>query len=244
MTHRIFLHGVPDTPTIWQPLIDRLGEPVSVPCLPGFCAPAPDGFGCSKDEYVQWLAQLLESRCEQDGPVDLVGHDWGALFTLRAASLRPELIRSWAICGAAIDPSYRGHLIARIWNTPMLGEIAMALSGKPVIESSFRRGGLPAGLARQEASAWTPHMRSAILRLYRSANGLRFEGDWVDRLDRLPKRGLVVWGALDPYVPLSVAERFAARHASKLHIEADAGHWQIVERAETVAEALLAHWRD
>ncbi|MCS3729426.1 alpha/beta fold hydrolase [Bradyrhizobium betae] len=243
MSNRILLHGVPNTPAIWRPLIDRLGEPVTAPCLPGFCGPAPHGFDCTKDAYAQWLIRLLESRYESDGPVDLVGHDWGALLALRAASLRPDLIRSWAICGAAIDPVYRGHVVARLWNTPGLGELVMAISSTTAMERSFRRGGLPAELARQEASAWSPQMRRAILALYRSADGLRFEGDWIDRLRDLPDRGLVVWGANDPYVSVAVAERFAQRHACKLRIEADAGHWQIVERAPAIAEVLVAHWR-
>lgn len=243
MSHPVFVHGVPNTPAIWQPLIDRLGEPVTAPCLPGFCGPAPDGFGGTKDAYAQWLVRLLESRYESGGPVDLVGHDWGALLTLRAASLRPDLIRSWTICGAAIDPAYRGHLIARLWNMPGVGELVMAISSRTAMERGFRSGGLPAELARQEASAWSPPMRRAILALYRSANGLRFAGDWIDRLRDLPGRGLVVWGSHDPYVSVAVAERFAQRHACKLHTEADAGHWQIVERAPAIAEVLLTHWR-
>lgn len=242
MSNRIFVHGVPNTPAIWQALIDILGEPVTAPCLPGFCGPVPDGFSSTKDANAQWLVQLLESRYESDGPVDLVGHDWGALLTLRAASLRPDLIRSWTVCGAVIDPAYRGHLIARLWNTPVLGELVMAVSSKTAMELGFRSGGLPPELAQHEASAWSPQMRRAILALYRSANGLRFDGDWVDRLHHLPNRGLIVWGGNDPYVSVSVAERFAQRHACKLHIEADAGHWQIVERAQAIAKVLLTHW--
>jgi pimeloyl-ACP methyl ester carboxylesterase len=86
-------------------------------------------------------------------------------------------------------------------------------------------------------------MRQSILALYWSANALRFDGDWVDRLRTLPKRGLFVWGAKDPYVPLSVACRFAKRHAAELHIERYAGHWAIVERAQEISKVLLAHWQ-
>ena len=243
MSNRIFLHGVPNTPAIWQPLIDQLGQPVTTPCLPNFCGPALDGFDCTKDAYAQWLVGFLESRYNSEGPIDLVGHDWGALLTLRAASLRPDLIRSWTICGAAIDPAYRGHLLARLWNTPVVGEVIMAMPSRSTMERGFRRGGVPAELAQHEASAWSPLMRRAILALYRSANGLRFAGDWVDRLRNLPKRGLVVWGGRDPYVSVSIAERFAEKQRCKVHIEADAGHWQIVEKAETIAGVLLTHWR-
>lgn len=244
MSNRVFIHGVPNTPEIWRPVIDGLGETVSAPCLPGFCEPAPRDFDCSKDAYAQWLVRLLEDRFASSGPVDLVGHDWGALLTLRAASLRPDLIRSWTICGAAIDPAYRGHLVARLWNAPLLGELVMAVTTRTALERSYGKSGLPPELARHEAASFSPHMRRAILALYRSANGLRFAGDWVDRLAHLPERGLVISGGKDPYVARSVLERFAERHGCRLHVEADAGHWQIVERAAAISTALRAHWRD
>jgi len=242
MSNRVFLHGVPDTPEIWNALIEALGEDVLTPCLPGFCAPCPQGFGCTKDDYAEWLIRLLEERYAKSGPSDILGHDWGALLTLRAASLRPDLIKSWAISGAAIDPDYSGHPVARIWNAPLAGELAMALSPRKLVEMGFRRNGFPRNLAEQEASAWRPHMRQSILALYRSANALRFEGDWVERLNNLPKQGLLIWGAKDPYMPVSVAQRFAEKHQAELYVEHDAGHWAIVERPQTISEVLKRHW--
>ncbi|MGJ4930203.1 alpha/beta fold hydrolase [Bradyrhizobium sp. HKCCYLS2038] len=242
MTNRIFLHGVPDTPAIWDPLIAALGETVALPCLPGFCGRAPDGFACTKDAYADWLVTLMEAQHAAFGPLDLVGHDWGALLVLRAASLRPELVRSWAVAGAALDADYRGHRIARIWNTPILGEIFMALSSQRAMARMFRQSGLPADLAAREAAAWQAPMRRAILALYRSADGLRFGGDWIAGLAQLPRRGLVISGTQDPFVPLATLSRFAQAYGALLHVEQDAGHWSIVERPQSIAAALRAHW--
>jgi len=222
--------------------MEALGEDVLTPCLPGFCTPPPEGFRCTKDEYADWLVRLLEIRCAKFGPIDIFGHDWGALLTLRAASLRPDLIKSWAISGATLDPNYRGHLVAHLWNAPLAGEIAMALSPKIIMEMTFRLSGLPRGIAEQEASAWRPHMRQSVLALYRSANALRFDGDWVERLKNLPKHGLLIWGAKDPYMSLSVARRFAEKHRTELHVEQGAGHWAIVERPQAISEVLSRHW--
>ncbi|MGJ5130316.1 MULTISPECIES: alpha/beta fold hydrolase [unclassified Bradyrhizobium] len=244
MTNRLFLHGVPDTPAIWGPLIAALGETVAVPCLPGFCGEPPAGFAGTKDAYADWLLALIEAQHAAFGPIDLVGHDWGALLVLRAASLRPELVRSWAIAGAALDADYRGHLIARIWNTPILGELFMALSSQRMMARAFRQCGLPAELAAREAAAWQAPMRRSILALYRSANALRFSGDWIERLANLPRRGLVISGTRDPYMSLDTLSRFAQRHGAQLHVEQDAGHWSIVERPQSIAAALRAHWSD
>src|SRR3546814_9405571 len=87
-----------------------------------------------KESYADWAVGEAEALAVQHGPIDIVGHDWGALIAQRVAMLRPDLIRSWAVSNAVIDPDYRGHRIARIWNTPILGELFMALS-KPAARS-------------------------------------------------------------------------------------------------------------
>ena len=55
----VFVHGVPDTPALWEPLIAALGlKPGEwlAPALPGFGRAVPAGFTCTKDAYADWLA--------------------------------------------------------------------------------------------------------------------------------------------------------------------------------------------
>ena len=79
----VFVHGVPDTPAIWRPLIDQLGDAardaVSLR-LPGFGVMAPDGFPATANAYASWLENKLENVVGANGPVDLVGHDWGGIL--------------------------------------------------------------------------------------------------------------------------------------------------------------------
>lgn len=77
--------------------------------LPGFGGEAPTGFDATKDGYVDWL---LAELARQPGPIDVVGHDWGALLVTRAVSLRPQAFRSWAGGGAPLDPDYEWHQAA------------------------------------------------------------------------------------------------------------------------------------
>ena len=239
----IFVHGVPDTPALWQPLIAALGlRPGGwqAPALPGFGSPLPKGFPCTKDAYTDWLIAEIERA---GGPVHLVGHDWGALLVLRAACLRPELVSSWSVTNAVIDPVYRGHQTARIWATPVMGELSMlAIRNAARIEKALIEGGMPATLAKAEVPHIDKTMRQSILKLYRSADGLRFKGPWVDDLAKLPKRGQLFWGETDAFVQLDVAERFSRQHAIPLHIERGAGHWACHERASQFADVLRAHW--
>ena len=239
----IFVPGVPVTPALWQPLTAALGlKPGTwqAPALPGFGAPVPKGFSCTKDAYAAWLIKEIEKA---GGPVHLVGHDWGALLVLRAACLRPELVSSWCVTNAVIDPEYRGHRTARIWATPIMGELSMmAIRNQIRLEQALVAGGMPAALAKSEVPHIDKTMRQSILKLYRSAAGLRFQGAWIDDLRKLPRRGQLFWGETDAFVQLSVAERFSREHDIPLHIERGAGHWACNERAVQFANVLKAHW--
>jgi pimeloyl-ACP methyl ester carboxylesterase len=245
-TAKLFLHGVPDSPAIWRPLLAALDlgdTPVAVPALPGFTAPLPMGFRPTKEGYADWAVGQAEALFAAHGPIDIIGHDWGALIAQRAAMLRPDLIRSWALSNAVIDPDYRGHRLARIWNTPVLGEIFMALSRPGKLAEALAAQGMPAAIAAEEAEQWKiKDKRRAILTLYRSARGLSFAHDWARDLGRLPPRGALIWGANDPYVPLSVARRQAAATGVSLTVIEGAGHWAIAERPAEAAAALRDFW--
>lgn len=239
-----FVHGVPDTPLLWEPLIGALGlgaDDYLAPALPGFGTEKPPAFRSTKDEYAAWLITQMEAAGE---PLHIVGHDWGALLTLRVASLRPDLIKSWCVTNAVIDPDYSGHRTARMWATPLLGEFVMLnMRNKPRLVEALVSGGMPRALAKAEVPHVDKAMRQSILRLYRSAIGLRFSGHWVDDLANLPEHGQLFWGEKDPYVDLSVAERFARRHGTSLHVERGVGHWACHERAEEFAGVLNALWK-
>jgi pimeloyl-ACP methyl ester carboxylesterase len=239
----LLVHGVPDTPALWRPLLHALAlsrDDFLTPPLPGFGRGFPQGFSRTKDAYVAWLIGELEKVGK---PVDLVGHDWGALLVLRAASLRPELVSSWCVANAVIEAEYLGHRTAQAWATPLLGELAMlAMRNEARLAQGLISGGMPAALAAEEAPLVDKTMRQSILRLYRSSAGLRFKGDWIDDLVKLPSRGQLFWGENDQFVALSVAERFAHQRRFPIHVEKGAGHWACYERADQFAAVLATHW--
>ncbi len=102
----VFVHGVPDTTRVWDAVLSRLHRADTVTlALPGFGVPLPSGFEPTKAGYVGWL---LESLAALPRPIDLVGHDWGALLVIRAVSLEPELVRTWAVARRRSIPSTSG----------------------------------------------------------------------------------------------------------------------------------------
>ena len=242
----VFVHGVPDTPFMWSPLTTALGlgeADVHAPALPGFGNPLPKGFPATKEAYTDWLIEQIEPvAAANGGQVDIVGHDWGALLTLRVCSLRPDLFRSFVVANALIDPEYTGHSAARMWATPVLGEISMFAWQFLNVEKGLADAGMPPEIAAHDAGCFNGEMRRAILKLYRSAAGLNFRGSWVDDLANLPKNGLVLWGENDPFVGMDVADRFTARWGYPLHVIKDTGHWGIIERPEESAGEIKAFW--
>ncbi|MGI5440965.1 hypothetical protein ACQEV4_27375 [Streptomyces shenzhenensis] len=62
--------------------------------------------------------------------MDLVGHDWGRILTARIASLRPDLVCTWAGGNGPISAQYAWHPLAKIWQDPVEGD-QMEFGEKP-----------------------------------------------------------------------------------------------------------------
>ncbi|MBS2538415.1 alpha/beta hydrolase [Catenulispora sp. NF23] len=237
----VLVHGVPEADTIWEGLRSELDrDDVITLSPPGFGAPVPEGFGATSDGYLAWLIDALEAL---DGPVDLVGHDWGGGHVLRVAATRPDLIRSWCIDMAGItDPAYVWHDLAQAWQTPGVGEAAIAeMFGAPLearIES-WVGFGADAETARKLALAGTPAMGACILTLYRSSLQPKLT-EWGIELDTAERRpGLVINATEDGYVggPDS-AHRAALRFGAQEARLEGLGHWWMLQNPRLGAAAL------
>lgn len=233
----VLVHGVPDTHHVWDPLRARLDrDDVIAPDLPGFGRSRPEGFGATMDEYAAWLVDELRAI---EGPVDLVGHDWGSLLVQRAVSLEPDLVRTWAAGGAVLHPDYEWHDVAKLWQTPGVGEQVMAAMAGETLAAALADAGVPTDLAAETAGRVDDEMRACILALYRSATRIRHE--WTPDLDRITAPGLVVHGERDAYVHPRFARRFGEQVGARVEI-LDCGHWWELERPDEVAALLAEHW--
>lgn len=234
----ILVHGVPDTDHVWHRLIPHLGRHDVVTLrLPGFGTAPPAGFDPTHDAYARWVADWLAA---QPAPVDVVGHDWGALLVLRAACLVPDRVRTWAVGAAPLDTEYVWHQAAQMWQTPEVGEQVMAKLTPAAMEKALATAQVPGNDARVAASHVDDTMKRCILRLYRS--GKNVGADWGPDLARLPKRGLILWGEHDPYAPPTWGERLAQRMGARLVVFSGCSHWWPLERPDEVARELRAHW--
>lgn len=234
----VFVHGVPDTHRVWGALIRRLRRhDVVTVSLPGFGCEVPPGFDCSKEAYCDWLLSEVDNA---GGPVDLVAHDWGAILALRVASLEPTLIRTWVVGGAPLDPEYEWHRVAKLWQTPEIGEQVMEKLTPETLVPGLAAAGVPVEDAAEAACHVDATMKRSILALYRS--GVRVGAEWEHGLTRIGGRGLVLWGADDPYAAPVFGSRLASRTGSRFVTYAACGHWWQLERPGEVAKELEALW--
>ena len=237
----LLVHGNPDSHLLWEPVIPHLDGDRKVVAvdLPGFAEPAPDGFPATKESYVDWIIGQLESLAARSGPVDLVGHDWGSLMVQRIASIRPDLLRSVAAGGAAVDVEYPWHEIAQVWQKPGEGERYMEEELTPEVSVPYLiDNGMPREYA--ERNSWlVPGNKDCILKLYRSA--VKIGAEWQPDLERVEVPAMVIWGRTDPYVDLKWGERLAERMHGEL-VVLECGHWWPYERPRETAETLERFW--
>ena len=234
----LLVHGVPDTDRVWHAIVPRLGRADVITLrLPGFGGPVPAGFDPTKDAYAAWL---VEQILAQDGPVDLVGHDWGAILVIRAACLRPDRVRSWAAGAAPLDAEYVWHKAAQAWQTPETGEKVMAQLTAAALADALITAGVPPADAHEAAAHVDETMKRCILRLYRSA--IKVGEEWGPDLAKLGAPGLVLWGEHDPYAAPTWGERLARRTGARFVSFPGCSHWWQLERPADVATLLTRHW--
>lgn len=235
----VFVHGVPDTPALWQPLLARLKRrDVVTLALPGFGNKRPAGFVPTKESYVAWL---LDQLARIAGPIDLVGHDWGSLLVTRAVSLKPASVRSWCAGAAPLHPDYVWHATAKIWQTPGEGEALMAAFTPEAVAPGLVEQGQPEAMARETAALIDEEMKTCILALYRSA--VKAGAEWYPDLKRVTAPGLVLWGERDAFTTVAFGEALARDTGARFKLMAGCGHWYPAQDPAAMAHELEAHWQ-
>jgi pimeloyl-ACP methyl ester carboxylesterase len=247
----VFLHGNPGSGEDWRRLLAHTGEfaRALAPDMPGFGrAPKPRDFRYSVEGYADFLDALLR-ELEVDR-VHLVLHDFGGPWGLEWAARDPGRVASVALVNTGAFIRYRWHILARIWQTPVLGEVFQATATKPLFRLLTNRG-----QKRKLAREFLDHMydvnytrptRRAVLKLYRASRDAAAIGE-RQRAALAPHElpALVIWGARDPYLSTELAE--AQREAfpgARLEVLPDSGHWPFADDPERTAQLLIPFLRE
>jgi pimeloyl-ACP methyl ester carboxylesterase len=196
------------------------------------------------DEYVEWLVRELRGL---RGPVDVVGHDWGALLVVRAVTAYPVAVRSWAADVAGIlHPDYVWHNAARLWQTAGADEEWVKATLDADLAEHGPAGqlvaaGVPAAEAGLMGAEFTATMAQCVLDLYRSATP-NPHTHWAAGLSTpTAAPGLVIQPSLDPFDDQAASDRVAARLGARTRRLDGLGHWWMLEDPGTSA-VLAQFW--
>jgi pimeloyl-ACP methyl ester carboxylesterase len=242
----VFVHGNPGSGADWEPLLAAVGERLRAVAwdAPGFgAARAPAGFRQTVDAHAAFIGHALDALGIDRA--HLVVHDFGGPWGLRWAAEHPDRFASAVLLGTGVLPGYRWHALARVWRTPLVGELFMATTTRAGFRLLLRRGnprGLPRAFVDRMYDDFDGHTRRAVLKLYRSVPDVAAAGERLAAALRpLDRPALVLWGRHDPYLPAALADRQrdGFPHA-EIRVLERSGHWPFVDDHETTAAAITA----
>ncbi|HEV2061229.1 MAG TPA: alpha/beta hydrolase [Solirubrobacteraceae bacterium] len=227
----VFVHGNPGSMEDFRELVLRVAgfaRGVSV-TMPGFgTAEKPRRSDVSIEGYSRHLGAQLEALGVRRA--HLVLHDLGGPWALDWAVRNPDAFRSALLIGTGVLLGYRWHPLARIWQTPVLGEAFMSTASRRAFRALVRRGQerpLPRAFVDRMYDDFDRPTRRTVLRTYRA---MRDVASWSEevtpRLRALDRPALVLWGLHDPYLPVELADR----------------QREAFPRAQTVTLPRSAHW--
>lgn len=264
----LLLHGVPETALMWRQLLPELASDRTV------LAPDLKGFGGSEARGPYDIPTLVRelvalARSQVEGPVDVVGHDWGGTLGAVMAARQPDLVRRLVVANAPyqhVDYLRAWHML--LFSAPAVPKPLLQLGGRRAVRLMLRAGwradtALEPEVAARYADAYAPPERlEAMLSYYRTTTRPRLvraarrlaqpvlpvraksgaEGEQHVRVAPHPPEQptLVIWGARDPVLPLSVGEAAVRDLGPRTDMTTvpDAGHFVVEEAPQTVLPAV------
>ena len=243
----VFVHGNPGSADDWERLVGAVATQTGLRAL-AFDLPdfgetmAPPGFDHSALGYATFLSQALERLGVERA--HLVVHDFGGPIGLVWAMFRPDALAGVTLIDTGLMPGYRWHWMARIWRTPVVGEIFQATATRRAFRlllNRFEPRGLPRDFVERMYNQFGPRTRRAVLKLYRATpdpGGM--SENLIGAFGPRDIPALVIWGEHDAYLPSSYAWRQReAFPSAEVHVLPASGHWPFADAPETVERLLV-----
>jgi pimeloyl-ACP methyl ester carboxylesterase len=226
----LYVHGNPNNSDVWVPFLERTGG--AAMDLPGFGRSAKPGhFTYSIAGYGDWL-DAFRGHLGWDA-YRLFAHDWGVVG-LAMAQREPQRVERLVLSDVVpFLPGYRWHRFARIWRTPVLGELFQGTTTKWALKRFLP--GMPDDFIDSIWEHYDHGTQRAVLKLYRSAPAESLP-EAGRRLGEIVAPALVLWGADDPYLPARFATDYveALGGPAEAEIVERANHWPWIDRPELV----------
>jgi pimeloyl-ACP methyl ester carboxylesterase len=241
----VFVHGNPGSGEDWRELM-QVSSPVARVIaldMPGFGqADKPANYPYSVEGGTAFLTEALKQLGVTR--VHLVLHDFGGPWGLMWAAMNPLGLASLTLINTGVLKGYRWHYMARIWRTPILGELQQLLTNEAGFRWAIQHGcpkGLPLAFTRRMYQDMDWGTKRAILKLYRATGDLDGRSQMLEKL-LLPIKPptLVIWGAADPYLPVRHAHQQQETFpGAKVVVLPESGHFPFADDPQGVAQALV-----
>lgn len=246
----VFVHGNPGSSEDYSGLVaeaGKLGRAVAVD-MPGFGrAGKPADFDYTVSGYAAHLGRILDHLGIDR--VHLVAHDFGGPWALAWAARNPEAYASATLIDTGVLLGYRWHYLAKIWQTPVAGELFNAVATAPAFRLMLRHGnsgGLPRPFLDRMYADFDRGTKRAVVNLYRATRDVETPSQQLrEILGKIERPVLVIWGKKDPYLGYQFAEdqKLTFPNARVVVLE-DSGHWPFVDNPEAVQAALIPFLSD
>jgi pimeloyl-ACP methyl ester carboxylesterase len=244
----VFLHGNPGSSEDWLDLLAGAGDfaRALAPDMPGYGkADRPRGFDYTVPGYARHLDGLLHKLAVQRA--HLVLHDFGGPWGLAWASEHKDQVASLTLFNIGVLPGYRWHKFARIWRTPVLGELLQLTTTRGAFRA-LTNADNPRPLPRAfldrmfDDADWG--MKRAVLKLYRATSDVGALSEPLGQaLKPLALPTLVLWGEGDTYLPVRYAEMQKKYFDAQVHVLPRCGHWPMIDEPERVRDLVLPFLR-
>lgn len=241
----VFVHGNPGPMDDWEdlaPAVAELGRVVAMD-MPGYGrADHPRDFDYTVDGYGRYLGALLD-RLEVKR-AHLVLHDFGGPWGLKWATDHPEAVASLTLINTGVLVGYKWHKYAKIWQTPILGELFQLSANAPLLQLSLNRDNprpVPRSFVERVMRYADWGHKHAVLALYRACkNPDAAFGAIAERLPRLSAPACIIWGELDPYLPVDLGlEQKQFFPQAEVRVLPGLGHWPFMDDPVAVREPLV-----
>jgi pimeloyl-ACP methyl ester carboxylesterase len=235
----VFVHGNPGSSEDWLDLLSHAGDigRAIAPDMPAFGkAERPRDFDYTVEGYAHYLDALL---CVLGiDRVHLVLHDFGGPWGLCWAIEHPTRVASLTLLNVGLTRDYTWHLVARLWRTPIIGEMLQAFSNRAAFKRVLNASNpkpLPEAFLDRMYDDTDAGLKRAQLALYRATPDFKALSDSAAaKLGPLGLPALVIWGEADKYVPVRFAGLQSQYFRAEIHTLPNAGHWPMVDEPEQV----------
>lgn len=212
----VLLHGLPSHSYSWRKIMPALasqGTRAIAPDLIGFgssAKPERREFAYTPDAFITALAEFIQAL--EIERFSLVVQGFLGSIGLQYALRNPDRVESLAILNTPISTTAKLPWQMQQWGLPMAGEM---MTQDPLLVDRTLEGGSRYQISDADLDVYRkPFLKSSkagrsLMSTIRNLNLQQSMTELESGFQQWQKPTLIIWGMNDPWLPLSMAQKFA-----------------------------------